>query len=85
MNFSYSEVLIKFGIVEDPSKPNDSIQDEVGIVFTHASAKLLAYMLTKTIANYERDTKTEVPLDAARRAEVDALIDAGRTVAKGKG
>ncbi|MEO8927247.1 MAG: hypothetical protein ABI306_08795 [Caulobacteraceae bacterium] len=77
LSFSGNEVIIKFGIVEDPSKPTESLLEQVGVVMTLPTVKTITYLLTKTMENFELANNMTVPLDAAKIAEIDQQVNAG--------
>jgi hypothetical protein len=56
-----TEVVIQFGIIEDPSKPQDSQQEQVAIVTSLVGAKTLGAILNEAIRSYEAETNTIVP------------------------
>ena len=76
--FSGGEATIKFGFVEDPTSPTDSVREEVAVVLTHVSLKVLAFSLTKTIEAYEASNKVTIPLEKSKIEELERTIEAGR-------
>jgi hypothetical protein len=56
-----NEMTIRFAIIEDPTKPAESQQEQVAVVTTLTGAKTIALMIMQAIQSYEIDTHTEVP------------------------
>lgn len=64
-----NEARIVFAMAEDLTKPEDAIE-QVGVVLSHRTLKLMAYIIDQAIQSYEDATKTVIPLD---QAKMDAL------------
>lgn len=66
MQMTSNEMMLGLGIAEDVRNPDDSILEQVSIVLTLSSAKLLMSLLTKAIEHFEADNKTVIPIDNER-------------------
>lgn len=62
MQVNENEMLIGLGVTEDISNPATSISEQVGVVMTLRSAKLLGKTICDAIANYETAQGIEIPL-----------------------
>ncbi|UDL91701.1 hypothetical protein LGH82_10950 [Mesorhizobium sp. PAMC28654] len=56
-----NEAVIKFGINEDASRPNETILEQVAIVTNLVSIKMLVGILSETIKKFEDDNKITIP------------------------
>jgi hypothetical protein len=70
------DVTILFGIKEDQSDPEDKILEEVGVVMTLLSAKLLAYTLSKLLEQVEKTSGSPIPLDPAKIVALETFLSA---------
>jgi hypothetical protein len=69
--------MVGLGLVEDVAKPAESVVEQVGVILTPRSAKLLAHILTATISNWEKANGREFPLDQKKLDEIADLIAKG--------
>ena len=76
LQMNNNEVTVRFGYSEDVTRPEESILEQVGIIFTPASAKLLGITLTSIMESFERDTGTTIAVDDAKLAELKAAMKA---------
>ena len=76
MQFGPIDVILTFGIKEDLASSEEAIFEEVGIVLTPVTAKLLAMSLTRTIEHVEKTSNIEIPIDPAKSAYVDNILRA---------
>jgi hypothetical protein len=76
ISFSGNEVILVFGIKEDPSTADDNILEEVGVAMTLATAKLLAVTLTRTVEHFESTNKTVILVDQTRIENLEKILRA---------
>jgi hypothetical protein len=77
-----NEVMLTFGMVQDPAKPNESVLEQVGCVMSPRSAKLLARILTDSISNWEKTSNFEIKLGDDKIKEIEAVITSGTNKTK---
>ena len=70
-----NEVILIFGIKEDQTIQDNKLQEEVGVIMTHATAKTLAVTLNKVIENYEKATGNNILVDPAAINQVEKAIE----------
>lgn len=76
LQFSQNEVMLFFGIKEDPTSQEDSLFEQVSVVMSPASAKLLAVTLTRTIEHFESSTHVQIPVDQAKLEYLERILEA---------
>ncbi len=72
--FTDNESRIIFAISEDMEK-TESATEQVGVILTHKTLKLLGMLINETIEHYERTTGTVIPLDADKAASIRATLN----------
>ncbi len=75
MTFGPTEVQLIFGIQKQTGSDDPSMEEQVGLVVTHPAAKLLAHMIGAVMADYEEATGTVVPIDPAKIAQLQTMLD----------
>ena len=78
MVFAQSEVEMIFGIQSKPGTEDVTMEEQVGVIFTHSAAKLMAMMLTMVIADYEEATGAPVVFDQQKLTGLQTKIDANK-------
>ncbi len=73
MSFSDNEAKLVFG-VEEAGGPEASLE-QVGIVMTHRTLKLLGRLINETVTHYENRTGTTIYLDETRVEKVRETLD----------
>jgi hypothetical protein len=73
VQFGGVEFMLSFGIKE--SVVSDDITEQVGVILTPSSVKLLSVLLTKFVSAIEAESG-EIPLDASKVAKVDEALGA---------
>lgn len=74
VSVSNDEMIVKFGVIEDPSNPTDSICEQVAIVVSLTGGKTLAHSLMAVLERFEESTKTSIPVSPERVAEIQASV-----------
>ncbi len=74
LQFSGSEVILTFGIKEDPTAPDESLREEVAIAMVPSTAKILSRTLARTFEHFEAATGVTIPIDAAREAQLEKIL-----------
>jgi hypothetical protein len=74
VSVSNEEMIIRFGVFEDPSNPNDSICEQVAVVVSLTGGKTLMQSLAAVIQRFEEGTKTTIPFSQERVAEIQASV-----------
>ncbi len=73
--FSATEAQIIYGIQSNPGTDDVTMEEQVGVIFTHTAAKLMGQMLTLLVSDFEEASGTEIALDPAKLAGLQTLID----------
>jgi hypothetical protein len=80
IQFTPNEMTVGFAISEDPLNANDSLLEQVAVIITPSGAKLLGRLLSTTIADYERETGTVVPIPNGSFESIDKIVRDGKVV-----
>lgn len=75
--FTDNESRVLFGINEDAAS-DDSILEQVGVVMTHKTLKLLGTLINEMIGHYERTTGNEIPIDQGKLEEIRRVIESSQ-------
>lgn len=73
LQFTDHEALLGFGLNVKNQKGEDDITEEVRVVLTPKTAKLLSHILTNTIAAIEKTTGSIIPT-TEKIAEIDEML-----------
>lgn len=74
VTFGPTEVQVIFGIQKKPGTDDPTMEEQVGVVFTHTAAKLLSEMLGLMVADLEDRTGQAIPLEGGKLDGLRALI-----------
>jgi Protein of unknown function (DUF3467) len=74
ITFGPQEVQVVFGIQSEPGTDSVTMEEQVGIIYTHVAAKLLAESLLHMIDNFEKATGSIVPLDQSKIDALDEML-----------
>ena len=79
LNFNGNECILKFGMKDDPNTPDESMYEEVAIVLSPATAKLIGTLLVKVIAAAEVLSGNAIVIDQTKIASIDEAIERANT------
>jgi Protein of unknown function (DUF3467) len=74
IQFSPHDVMLYFGVKEDPSSADDALLEQIAVAMNPSTAKILAQTLTRTIEHFESATNTEIPVDKARLERLEEIL-----------
>lgn len=82
MQFTPNDVMLFFGIKEDPSATEDVLLEQIAIAMNPATAKILAHTLTRTIEHFETTTNIQIPVDKAKLEGLENILASASAQAK---
>lgn len=74
IQLSENEALITVGFAQDVTKPVESNVEEVGIIMTPRTAKLLMHVLQNAIGSWEKAHNTQIPIAPEKLAEIEKAM-----------
>lgn len=83
--FGPTEIQLTCGIQKNPGTNDTTMEEQVGLVITHPSAKLLTKMLSLLIADFEEHSGKEIPLDPGKIKKIEDTIAANKAARKQDG
>lgn len=72
--FGGNDVTLIFGIKENQSALDNSMNEEVGVIMTPTTAKMLAISLTKLIEGFEKQSKSMIPVNPELSEALDQAV-----------
>jgi hypothetical protein len=69
------EATLIFGIKEDPSVQDDVLLEEIAVIMTIPTLKILSVTLSQIIENIERASNTKIPYDEQKFAALRKIIE----------
>ena len=74
LSFGPNEAQVKFGIQQNPGTDDTLMEEQVGVIFSHAAIKMFVLMLSKVIANFEEAAGKEIPLDSEKVKRLEEYL-----------
>ena len=78
VTFGPTEVQLIYGIQKKPGSDDPTMEEQVGIIFTHAAAKLIAEMLGLLVKNLEDATGRVIEIEPTKVAGLRQMLDASK-------
>jgi len=76
-----SEIILFFGVKEDPQNPKQDFLKEVGVIMLPSTMKVLAKTLNGLVALFERAAGAEIAVDQNRLDEIEKQLTSAFNVA----
>lgn len=72
ISFGPNEALVTYGIQTNPGTDDLSMEEQVGVILSHAGAKLLSKLLTMIVEDFEESAGAAIPIE---QAKIDGLAE----------